>query len=111
MRHSLLFNRIPKLMTIHAILNIGKMLNYFPTKGGIAIDMIPRAILNGENLNYNKHLKLQFGQYCQVNYNETPHNSKKARTQGAICLGPSGNQQGGYRFMSLKTGKNFTRYS
>ena len=58
MIHSLLFNRIPKLMTIHAILNIGKMLNYFPTKGGIAIDMSPRAILNGENLNYNKHLKL-----------------------------------------------------
>ena len=63
MRHSPHFNRIPKLMTIHAILNIEKMLNYFPTKGRIAIDMIPRAILNGKNLNYNKHLKLQFGQH------------------------------------------------
>ena len=30
--HSLLFNWIPKLMTIHAILNITKMLNHFPTK-------------------------------------------------------------------------------
>ena len=92
-------------MTIHAILNIEKMLNYFPTKGGIAIDMNPRAILNGENLNYNRHLKLQFGQYCQVRDNETPRESENARTQGAICLGPSVNQQGGYLFMSLKTGK------
>ena len=33
--HSLLFNRIPKLMTIHAILNIAKVLNYFLTKQGI----------------------------------------------------------------------------
>ena len=67
--------------------------------------MSPRAIFDGENLNYNKHLKLQFGQYCQVQENETPRNSKKTKTQGAICLGPSGNQQGGYGFMSLKTGK------
>ena len=29
--HSLLFNWIPKLMKIHAILNITKMLNYFLT--------------------------------------------------------------------------------
>ena len=62
MRHSLSFNRIPELMTIQAILNIGKMLNYFSTKGGIKIDMSPQEIFNGKNLNYNKHLKLQFGQ-------------------------------------------------
>ena len=51
MRDSVPFNRIPKLLTIHSILNIEKMLNYFPTKGGISMDMSPQAILNGENLN------------------------------------------------------------
>ena len=106
MRHSLHFNRITKLTTIHAILKIGKMLNYFPTKGGITIDMSPWAILNGENLNYNKHLKLQFRQYFQVHKNETPHNRENARTQGVICLVPSGNQKVGYRFMSLNTKKS-----
>ena len=30
--HSLLFNQIPKIMTIHAKLNIAKILNYFTTK-------------------------------------------------------------------------------
>ena len=42
--------------------------------------------------------------------NETPHNRENARTQGVICLVPSGNQKVGYRFMSLNT-KKITRYS
>ena len=73
--------------------------------------MSPLAILNRENLKYKKHLKLQFGQYFQVHKNETSHNSEKASMQGAICLGPSGNQQGVYQFISLKKGNKITRYS
>ena len=38
-------------------------------------------------------------------------NSDKSRTQGAICLGPYGNLQGRFKFMSLKTGQNITRYN
>ena len=34
--HIFPFNRIPKLMSIHAILNIANMLNYFLTKQGIS---------------------------------------------------------------------------
>ena len=47
-RQSPPFNRIPKLMTINGILNIGKMLDYFMTKAGVSTTMIPRAILNGK---------------------------------------------------------------
>ena len=61
-RHSLPFNRIPKLMTIHAILNISKMLNYFPTKQGISSDLSPRSILTGESLDYKRNLSLHPGQ-------------------------------------------------
>jgi hypothetical protein len=32
-RHSLPFHTIPKLMTIHIVLNVVKLLNFFPTKG------------------------------------------------------------------------------
>ena len=96
MRNILTFNRIPKLMTTHAMLNIGKMLNYFPTKAGVSTIMIPRAILNGENLDYERHLPFQDGKYCQVHENETPHRIDKYWTQSAICIGPSGNQKGGY---------------
>ena len=37
--------------------------------------------------------------------------SDKARTQGTIFLGPCGNLQGGFKFMSLQTGQNITRYN
>jgi hypothetical protein len=31
------------------------------------------------------------------------------RTQAAICLGPTANFQGSYKFLSLQTGKRITR--
>ena len=65
--------------------------------------------MSGEVLDYKKHLRLPFGQCCQVHEEETPRNSMKARTKGAISLGPSGNLQGGYRSMALDTGKKITR--
>ena len=33
----------------------------------------------------------------------------QARTLGAICLGPTGNSQGSYKFMNLRTGRRITR--
>jgi hypothetical protein len=59
----------------------------------------------GETLDYKKHLSLQKGQYCQVHEEGNPRNSQLARTKGAISLGPSGNLQGGFKFMALNTGK------
>ena len=56
--HSIPFNRIPKLMKIHAILNIAKMLNYFLKKQGISSDLSPHSVLTGESLNYKNHLTL-----------------------------------------------------
>ena len=65
--------------------------------------------MTGETLNYNLQLTLHIGQYCQVHEEFTPRNSQLPRTQGAICLGPSGNIQGGFKFMSLATGKVLSR--
>jgi hypothetical protein len=67
--------------------------------------------MTGETLHYKKHLNLQLGQYCQVHEEDQPQNSLLPRTQGAICLGPSGNVQGGYKFMSLATMKQIVRRS
>jgi hypothetical protein len=65
-RHSLPYERIPKLMTIHIVLNVVKLLNVFPTKGGVSDTLIPKTIMLGETLDFKKHLSLQIGQYCQV---------------------------------------------
>jgi hypothetical protein len=97
--HSLPFQRIPKLLMIHIVLNAVKMLNFFPTKGGISETLSPKTIMSGETLDYKKHLSLQVGQYCQVHEEDTPRNSQSPRTKGAISLGPSQNLQGGYKFM------------
>jgi hypothetical protein len=108
-RHNLPFNRIPKLLTIHIVFIAVKLLNHFPPKGGISDTVSPKTIMTGETLDFKKHLSLQLGQYCQVHEENTPRNSQLPRTQGAICLGPSGNLQGGFKFMSLTSGQRISR--
>ena len=110
-RHSLPYNKIPVLLTIWIVFNAVRLLNHFPVKGGISDTISPKTIMTGETLNYKKHLGLQVGQYCQVHEDDLPRNSQLPRTQGAIVLGPSGNVQGGFKFMSLKTEKKITRRS
>ena len=65
--------------------------------------------MSGETLHYKRYLGLKIGQYCQVHEHEEPRNIQVSRTKGGIFLGPSGNKQGGFRFMSLNSAKNVTR--
>jgi hypothetical protein len=58
-RHSLPYERIPNLMTIHIVLNVVKLLNFFPTKGGVSDTLSPKTIMSGETLDFKKHLSLQ----------------------------------------------------
>ena len=41
---------------------------------------------------------------------ELPRNRNKPRTLGDVCLGPTHNDQGGFKFMSLTIGAAVTRY-
>ena len=67
--------------------------------------------MTGERLDYKRRFSLQFGAYCQVHEEDTPRNSNVPRTKGAICIGPSGNQQGRFKFMALDTCAKITRRS
>ena len=69
---------------------------------------IPKNIISDNTLQYNIHLALNILQYCQVHEDYTPINIQDARTKSAICLGPSGNTQCGFKLMSLHTANNFT---
>jgi hypothetical protein len=44
-----------------------------------------------------------------VHEEDNPRNSQIARTKRAISLGPSGNLQGGFKFMALNTGNKIIR--
>jgi hypothetical protein len=111
-QHSLLFQRLPKVLMIHIVFHAVKLLNFFLTTGGNLDTLSPRTIMSGETLDYKKHLCLQLGQYCQVHKEDAPHNrSLHPRMKGGISLGPSSDFQGGFKFMALNTGKKIIQRS
>jgi hypothetical protein len=104
-RHRLPFERIPKLMPIHIVRNVIKLLIFPPTKGGVYDTLSRKTIMSCETLGCKNHLSLHIGQYYQVHEEDNLHNIQLARTKGAISIRPSGNMQGGFKFMALNTGK------
>ena len=87
------------------------MLNHFPAKGGTFDMIIPTTIMTGDIIHYKRHIGIHIGQNFQVKEEDTPCNRNKPRNKGAICMGPSGNIQGGFKFMRLRSMKNITRRS
>ena len=80
----------------------------FPSKGGIP-NVSTRTLMTGIKLDYSKYCRLPFGSYVQVHDEPSPANSPTARTVAEITLGPTGNLQGGYKFLNLRTSKKITR--
>ena len=58
-RHGLPFQRMPKLLTTHIVLNTVKILNFFPTKGRISDSLSPNTIISDDTVDFKKHLRLQ----------------------------------------------------
>ena len=85
--HYLTFQSILKLLTTHTVFNTVKMLNFFPTKGGISESLNPKTIISGDILDFKNNLHIQLGQYYQVHEDESPHDSQAPITKGVICLG------------------------
>ncbi len=96
----------PKMIVEMVFLNIF-WLNAFPHKLGISQTLSPRTIVTGLVIDYVKHCKIEYGQYVQTH--EKHDNTMAPRTIGAIALRPTGNQQGGYYFYSLMSGKRLHR--
>jgi hypothetical protein len=81
-----------------------KMINIFPkryTMGG----MSPRELFTGMKFDYLRDATIGFGEYIHVHMDDNVTNTMQERTLGAILLGPAGNLQGSYLFMSLTTWK------
>jgi hypothetical protein len=100
--NTLPFTKIPQIMVAHMVYFSVFWLNSFSRKDGISSHVSPRTIITGLTINFLVHCQLEFGSYVQTH--EIHDNSISPRTIGAICLGPKGNVQGGYNFMSLITG-------
>lgn len=109
---SLPFRSWPKRMIYELMAFVVFWLNSFPNRNGISKTLSPRMILTGTSVNFKAHYRMPFGGYAQVH--EDPEHTNDVtypRTQGCIYLGPSGNSQGGYKFLSLTTGRKILRRS
>jgi hypothetical protein len=109
-RHSIPFQTIPKIIMMHMVFYVVKLLNYFPEKGGVSEIYGSKAIMSGEITDFKK-FSLPFSTYCQVHEEKLPQNSLAERTLGAISLGPSRNAQGGHKFFTLNTSRVITHWS
>jgi hypothetical protein len=83
------------------------LLNIFPPKDGVSRAINPRELITGTTIDFNKHIRAEFGEYVQVH--KEHDNTMKTRTTGAITTKPTGNAQGGHWFYSLTTGRMLDR--
>jgi hypothetical protein len=95
-------------MTVELVYASVFWLDMFPSNDGVSDTISPRGLVTGLKLDYNKHCRIAFGAYAQTH--EEHDNTMATGTTGAIALRPMGNEQGGYYFMSLSTGRRLKRY-
>ena len=95
-------------MPIELAKHVVMFLNDFSPKSGLSKTYSPRTIMTGKSIDWKKSCKLHFGAYAQVYEDRNVTNTLEERTQGAICLGPTGNIQGTYNFFLLRSGKKIT---
>jgi hypothetical protein len=101
------FKYIPRIVLIQLVKNVIFWLNSFPARDGVSTTMSPRCIMTGQEIDYNKHVCLEFGKYVQTH--EEHDNAMADRMLGAICLGPTGSECGTHWFMCVVSGARITR--
>ena len=107
MAHGLPYRRLPKVMITELVAMATRCLNGFPKEDGVSEHMSPHSIVTGQaRMDYNK-IPLEFGSYVQLL--DRSMNTIRSQTIGAIALNPTGDENGTYRFMSLKTGQVMTK--
>jgi hypothetical protein len=112
--NTLPYETMPKLMIIELMLFYVMPMNSFPVKSGVSKQWSSQELVSRHKLDTKLHCKSPFGSYCKVHDDPDITNTMEPRTKQAIFLGPTGNRQGSYKFMSLTTGnkiirRNFTK--
>jgi hypothetical protein len=101
--------KLSQILVIYLVYYCISAINMTPKQGSAFGRVSPREVFLGRKLDYNKDMKLSFGDYAQVHQDDIITNTMAERTVGALALGPMGNIQGGYRFLNLATWKPITR--
>ena len=97
------FNVLPNAVIKALVIHVVMWLNAWPAKAGVSEDFSPREIVLRWQLSTKLHCRGQFGSYCIAYDENTPTNTQQLRGRDCICLGPTGNRQGTYKFLDLET--------
>ena len=108
--HGLPYRRLPKLLLRHMVTDAVRCLNLFPWSAGISDTLSPSAIVTGQPRPDFNSMRLELGSYVQLFDDHDTTNTPHSRTMGAIALGPTGNAQGAYHFLSLASGARLSRH-
>ncbi len=81
----------------------------FPVRLEIFDKWSPRELVSRHKLDAKLHCSAPFRLYCEVHVDHEITSTIDPRTKWVICLGPTGNLQGSYKFLSLATGKKVTQ--
>ena len=107
--NTLPYKKLPRVMVIELLHFCVMWMNSFPVKSGISEKWSPRELISRTKLDAKLHCRAPFGSYCEMHIHPDITNTLEPRTNWGICMGPTGNLQGSYKFLSLETGKKVTR--
>ena len=93
--NSLPYKKITRSMVIDIVNFIMLCLDAFPANGGESNTIITRITIMGENNDFKRHCKVEFGAYCQKYEDNAPTNKIIVRTKLGMCLGTRNKRQGG----------------
>jgi len=101
-----IYNTLPyktsQQMLKYMVYYVCMMINIMP-KANSAGGISAREAFTGIKTDYQRDIKIGFGEYVQVYDEDRVTNTMRERTIGALSLGPTGNLQGTYLFLSLST--------
>ena len=105
------YKKMPNCMIKALLTHVVMWMNAIFSKLGVSELYSPRELVLRRQLDVAKHAKVKFGSYCEVYAEPNQTNTMESRTRSCICLGPTGNFQGTYKFLDLETGRVIKRRS
>ena len=82
------YSRIPGVLVSELVYAVTLWINSFTSKDGVSTTLIPRAIITGQSIEFNKHCLLKFVEY--VHTQEYGYNSMESHTFGALAIHTTG---------------------
>jgi hypothetical protein len=81
--------KLPGMLVAQMVSTCNFWLNACPPTDGVSRSINPRELITGVKIDYNKHIRAEFGECVQTH--EEHDSSMKSRTTGAIATKPTGN--------------------